>query len=101
MVLTPLQNRLTAHHTKTSLLRLKNSPVADKTRNRVPSKRPVNIHIANDKENIKVVKRKVVDRSRESLNTSKRRRLSKSVKHKLSRLSGKMSGAKYNLRTRH
>lgn len=100
VVLTPLQNRLTAHHTKTSLLRLKNSPMADKTRKKDLIKRPLNVHIANDKENVKVVKRKVADRSRESLNTSKRRRVSNSVKRKLSRLSGKSLGAKYNLRNR-
>ncbi|XP_071151333.1 kinesin-like protein KIF20A [Mytilus edulis] len=100
VVLTPLQNKLTAHHTKTSLLRLRNSPIAESRRSRQIVKKTVNDRIVKDKENVKLVKRKLGDRSRDRLNTSKRRRVSNSVKQKLARLSGKHSGLKYNLRTR-
>ncbi|CAG2248214.1 unnamed protein product [Mytilus edulis] len=91
VVLTPLQNKLTAHHTKTSLLRLRNSPIAESRRSRQIVKKTVNDRIVKDKENVKLVKRKLGDRSRDRLNTSKRRRVSNSVKQKLARLSGKHS----------
>lgn len=101
VVMTPLQNKLTAHHTKTSLLRLKNSPAPDSSRGRTVVRKNILDRILKGKENVKVVKRKLGDRSRDKLNTSKRRRVSNSVKRKHARLSGKQSGVKYNLRTRH
>lgn len=100
VVLTPLQNKLTAHHTKTSLLRLKNSPAAEANRGRSSVRKNIMNRIIKEKENVKIVKRKLGDRSEDRLNTSKRRRVSNSVKRKLARLSGKQSGLKYNLRTK-
>lgn len=101
VVLTPLQTKLTAHHTKSSLLRLKNSPAAKANRGRTPVRKNIMNRIVEEKENMNIVKRKLDDRSVDRLNTSKRRRVSNSVKRKFARLSGKQSGLKYNLRTRH
>jgi hypothetical protein len=96
-----LQTKLTAHHTKSSLLRLKNSPAAKANRGRMPVRKNIMNRIVEEKENMNIVKRKLDDRSVDRLNTSKRRRVSNSVKRKFVRLSGKQSGLKYNLRTRH
>ncbi|XP_033763361.1 LOW QUALITY PROTEIN: kinesin-like protein KIF20B [Pecten maximus] len=99
LIVTPLQNKILAHHTRTSLLRLRNSPAKDPTRGRAC----LNRIQETDKENPrghKNIKRKLVDDNDTSL--SKRRRVSL----KRNRVSGsretrrRISGKKYNLRSK-
>ena len=116
VVVTPLEKRLVARHTKTSLLRLKNSPAKDPTRGRAC--------MLVDKTNLKdnkniimgkkgdIVKRKIKDVEEDymvDLNVSKKRRISgtkgnqitkaKVAKPRLSQSKARRrSGARYNLR---
>lgn len=99
LIVTPLQNKIMAHHTRTSLLRLKNSPAKDPTRGRECLNNNRDVEKENPKRQ-KIVKRKLVDDNDTSL--SKRRRVSL----KKGRLSGnknfrrRSSGRKYNLRSK-
>lgn len=106
VVLTPLKNKMVVKHTKSSMLRLKNSPVKDPTRGRECQK-IVRRSLKMGKENVGHVKRKCHDDSIEEeieLNTSKRRKV---VENKRNKKTAKTkhttvnrTGQKYNLRTR-
>ena len=120
IVLTPLKNKLIFKHTKSSMLRLKNSPVKDPTHGRecmkvkAVSRRSLHMEkenfygqssqIENGKDRkLRGGKRKCKDKENEKtdLNTSKRRKIlggKAKGKAKLRRSSGKRQ--QYNLRTR-
>ncbi|KAL3861886.1 hypothetical protein ACJMK2_007900 [Sinanodonta woodiana] len=96
VVLTPLNNKHVTHHTKTSLLRLKNSPRQDPTRGRECISK-CSISRPQEKNTdmfLSVGKRKAL----EDLNTSKRRKI-ESVPVKKAPIR-KSLGKKYNLRSR-
>lgn len=107
VVLTPLKNKVVVKHTKSSMLRLKNSPVKDPTRGRECMKNSPLIRRSlklDGKENVRENKRKCDDRDAETnddLNTSKRRKVNKSKKQsKTKPVPVNRTGQKYNLRTR-
>lgn len=87
IVISPVCNKLVTKHTKTSLLRLKNSPVKS-NRNRLREC---------ERENNK----RKVDASENNMhNTCKRRRISFMNKKNKNKLRQSLSNKKYNLRTR-
>lgn len=101
VVLTPVVNKYTAKHTKTSLLRLQNSPAKDPTRGRECLK---------NKENMAALKKRQAVEEAE-VSQSKRRKfgsssvrekvpVSKSRKRKSATMGKRKSLAKYNLRIR-
>lgn len=103
VTLSPLKNKVIVKHTKSSMLRLKNSPVKDPTRGREcmknsPLVKPT-LSFAG-KEN----KRKCEDEievKQDDLNTSKRRKVeAKKKATKTKPVSSNRTGQKYNLRAR-
>jgi hypothetical protein len=86
-----------ACYTNKYMLGLDNQCLVLANRGRMPVRKNIMNRIVEEKENMNIVKRKLDDRSVDRLNTSKRRRVSNSVKRKFARLSGKQSGLKYNL----
>lgn len=106
VVLTPLKNKVVVKHTKSSMLRLKNSPVKDPTRGRECMKNSPLIRRSlklDGKENVRENKRKCEDdtETNDDLNTSKRRKVNRSKKQsKTKPVAVNRTGQKYNLRTR-
>ena len=105
VVLSPLKQKTIVKHTKSSILRLKNSPAKDPTRGRECMKNKlIQKSIPIDKIAVKD-KRKCVDIDENSpLNTSKRRKMASTAedrKAKPKRISTSRFGQKYNLRSRH
>ena len=110
VVLTPLKNKHIIKHTKSSMLRLKNSPLKDPTRGRACLQSPkADKALTKGKENLHA-KRKCDDSADDfvesDLNTSKRRKVVQAVKKKTVAKSKTVSaassrtGQKYNLRSR-
>ncbi|KAH3827263.1 hypothetical protein DPMN_129193 [Dreissena polymorpha] len=107
VVLTPINNKHIIKQTKSSMLRLKNSPVKDPTRGRECLKNSPLVRRATlDKENKAACKRKCdtsPEQLVEDLNTSKRRKVVPSKnkgESKTKPITTNKSGQKYNLRTR-
>lgn len=107
VVLTPLKNKLVVKQTKSSMLRLKNSPVKDPTRGRECMKNSPLVRKSlnlEGKENIREQKRKCEEEDKDidnDLNTSKRRKVDQKKKQtKTQPVTNNKRGQKYNLRTR-
>ncbi|KAL4221164.1 hypothetical protein ACF0H5_019423 [Mactra antiquata] len=102
VIVSPVKNKNVVKHTKSSMLRLKNSPIKDPTRGRECMKvgqRSLTLSKSDTK-----LKRKCDENNEESdeLNTSKRRKVvaSKTKKSKTKPVATNRMGQKYNLRTR-
>jgi hypothetical protein len=101
VVLTPVENKLIAKHTKTSLLRLKNSPAKDPTRGR---------ECVKNKENAALLKRRQAMEEAADVSLKKKRKIVSSDKKKSPAFKSRQrksvtmgkrkSLARYNLRVR-
>ena len=117
VILTPLKNKVIVKHTKSSMLRLKNSPVKDPTYGReclrvkpLP-RRSLHLEkenfyrasqIVNDGEKQKPGKRKCTEKEnvQHDLNTSKKRKVVAVKKKQIKSKAKRSSSRQYNLRTR-
>ena len=104
VVLTPLKNTVVVKHTKSSFLRLKNSPIKDPTRGRECMRKtsmPLRSVKPCEKENKRKCEAEDEGDVKSDLNTSKRRKVELTKKvNRTKPVPVNRTGQKYNLRTR-
>lgn len=100
VVLTPVQNKFTMKHTKTSLLRLQNSPAKDPTRGRECVKNKENAALLKKRQAVEEAEVSLKKRRKIGSSDEKKGPSSKLRKRKSATKGKRKSLAKYNLRVR-